>query len=101
MKQIIYDARGTIVSSANGDVIRHTQYIPDSYMAKLAALAEAASRSFGADCEVVCSYTPAQALEWKVKEGFDVDDPNTTTAEIVARLKRDGFSKFVPTNKRI
>jgi phage host-nuclease inhibitor protein Gam len=96
--QIIHDVRAELVESCGELAIRRTQVIPQEYMDHLADTRFDNLSTEAGEMHRVGAVPVGLVEEWR-RKGFDVY--TAPIEDILARLKLEGYDKFVTTNKRI
>lgn len=79
--------------------LQHSQEITDEFLAHNKALRDASSARSG-DYHQIASIPTVVVEKW-MREGFNIFDNNVKASEIVARLKTEGLTDFLTTNKRV
>ena len=109
----IFTARTTVLDVDHYDAHEGTvrglttaieQYIPQSLLDRIADKRFHQDQNFSSlvrhDEDIEIATIPiGLAQHWFEVDGFDVCDDDVTTAEIIARLRRDGLEGFLSTNK--
>lgn len=76
------------------------QEIPESFLSQLADERDFQDGKFAPDELKLCSLPGALVDSW-YRQGFSIWDKNVTPADIVSRLKAEGYEKFLATTKSV
>jgi len=94
----IFENEPKLVAQAGELAVKNEQYIPQAFLDHLADLRFQSMQSPAGDLHRVASIPTALVDHWK-RNGFDIH--KATPAEILSKLRLEGFDHFITTAKRI